>query len=959
VAAPTPANRRFEALVSVGPALLAPGAPACLGPALDAGLAVAVVAPGVLDARSVPLAPGVGHAPLLLASADGPERVVVDDLGARSTPALAPDRAHEVLDHARRAVLDDLHALGLPVEPGGGPDEDRTARLTLAVSDGDGDAEDHVRHVLAGVGLSGRVALAERVAGVATRADERVRVRVDDRTVVLGLTDTGDAVRWVLAELGAHGIGAEGVLVLVDGPLRLEPAMAALAHEEPALVVVGAPDAPSPADALAAQVDLRRAGALPVPPSAPGWCLDVDGEAEEAGMSSALASLADGRLGIGGPSVVDEPGVEAWALVAGVYDGEGSEAHLLPGPVAFGLPFRRAPGGVLRRTLDLRTGTLHKRVECEAGMVEAVRFTSLRRPGTVALRAALPCDPGSHAVPVLPPPGQEGEVVAEGDVSWVAAPATSGGIVVAATQTISGGDGPVTLDRVATYVGDPEQQPDPREAVAGAREGAQLGFDRLLSEHRAAWASRWADADIEVEGDDDLQLAVRFALFHLMGSVADEGEAAVGARGLTGPGYRGHVFWDADTFVLPFLAATHPSSARAMLEYRIRRLDAARAIARSLGRRGARFPWESARTGFDVTPTSVKDRTGQVVPIRTGQLEEHIVAQVAWAACCYVDWTGDQDFARGAGLDLLVETARYWVSRVRRSPDRRAHIFGVIGPDEYHEPVDDSAFTNVLARWNLRRAAEAVEDAGVGVHDVLPEEVRAWEELAGALVDGYDPSTGIYEQFAGFFDLEPLVIAEVAPRRPITADLLLGRERVRGAQVVKQADVLMLHHLVPDEVAPGSLEPNLRYYEPRTAHGSSLSPAIHAGLFARVRDFDRALPALALAARIDLDDLTRTTAGGLHVATMGGLWQALAFGFAGLRPRGRRLCVDPRLPPAWPGMALRVGFRGSRVQVRIEHDRLRLEADHPVGVEVDGRPVTVDAAGVELRRHGPSWEVIA
>ena len=164
------------------------------------------------------------------------------------------------------------------------------------------------------------------------------------------------------------------------------------------------------------------------------------------------------------------------------------------------------------------------------------------------------------------------------------------------------------------------------------------------------------------------------------------------------------------------------------------------------------------------------------------------------------------------------------------------------------------------------------------------------------------------------------MISEVAPRRPVVADLLLGRERVRGAQVVKQADVLMLHHLVPDEVAPGSLEPNLRYYEPRTAHGSSLSPAIHAGLLARVRDFDRALPALSLAARIDLDDLTRTTAAGLHVATMGGLWQALAFGFAGLRPRGRRLCVDPRLPPAWTSLALRVRFRGSRLHVRIEHD---------------------------------------
>ena len=153
-----------------------------------------------------------------------------------------------------------------------------------------------------------------------------------------------------------------------------------------------------------------------------------------------------------------------------------------------------------------------------------------------------------------------------------------------------------------------------------------------------------------IDGDDDLQLAIRFALFHLIGSTASEGEAAVGARGLTGPGYRGHVFWDTDVFVLPFLAATHPPAARAILEYRIRRLPAALRTARSLGLAGARFPWESARDGVDVTPASARDATGKVVRIRTGESEEHIVADVAWAASTYVDWTGDNSFAAGPGL---------------------------------------------------------------------------------------------------------------------------------------------------------------------------------------------------------------------------------------------------------------------------------------------------------------------
>ena len=364
-----------------------------------------------------------------------------------------------------------------------------------------------------------------------------------------------------------------------------------------------------------------------------------------------------------------------------------------------------------------------------------------------------------------------------------------------------------------------------------------------------------------------------------------------------------------------------------MLEYRVRRLPAARAAAHAAGYEGARFPWESARGGGDVTPSSARDRGGHVVPIRTGLLEEHIVADVAWAAAWYIDWTGDEAFTLGPGRELLVETARYWASRIRTERDGTAHILGVIGPDEYHEPVDDNAFTNLMARWNLRRAATAIAADGDAA------ETRRWLQLAEALVDGYDPDSSIYEQFAGFQKLEPLVIEEVAPRRPISADLLLGSERVRHAQIVKQADVLMAHHLVPDEMVPGSLEPNLRFYEPRTAHGSSLSPGIHAALFARARDDRHALEALRMAARIDLDDLTATTAGGLHLGAMGTVWQAVALGFAGLRPRPDGvLTVDPRLPAGWSAFELNVVFQGRRVRLRKEHDGATVWADGPVRV---------------------------
>jgi trehalose/maltose hydrolase-like predicted phosphorylase len=302
-------------------------------------------------------------------------------------------------------------------------------------------------------------------------------------------------------------------------------------------------------------------------------------------------------------------------------------------------------------------------------------------------------------------------------------------------------------------------------------------------------------------------------------------------------------------------------------------------------------------------------------------------------------------------LRILVETARYWASRIRVNGGT-AHIYGVIGPDEYHEPVDDNAYTNVLARWNLRRAANAVREYdAAGVRD---DEYRHWLELADMLVDGYDAATGLYEQFAGFYGLEPLLIADVAPRRPVTADLLLGRDRVRGAQVVKQADVLMLHHLLPDQVARGSLEPNLDYYEPRTAHGSSLSPAIHASLFARAGRLDDAVAALGLAANIDLDDLTATGAGGVHLAAMGGVWQALAFGFMGLCVRGDVLTVDPRVPPMWRELTVRVQFRGVALVLRADRDMVYVDASDRVALAVDDRRIDVGPGGtmVPIERGG-------
>lgn len=501
------------------------------------------------------------------------------------------------------------------------------------------------------------------------------------------------------------------------------------------------------------------------------------------------------------------------------------------------------------------------------------------------------------------------------------------------------------VERLVAVEADPRKAPSVGQAADRLGELGAVGFDRLLAEQRTTWAGRWADADVVVDGDPVVQLGARFGLLHLLASVPGEGEAAVGARGLSGRGYAGHVFWDADVYALPVLAATRPAAARAMVEYRLRRLGAARRIAAGRGLAGARFPWESADEGIEVTPPTARHASGVQLPVLTRDHAEHIVADVAWGAWQYAAWTGDWALLEGAGAPLLTDTADYWASRIRRDAVGVGHIDGVVGPDEYHGPVDDNAYTNVMARWNLRRAADLVDRSP----RLRRHHPARWRALADSLCDGYDAASGLYEQFAGFFALEALLIDELA-EPPVAADLLLGVERTAAAQVIKQADVLMLHHLVPDETAAGSLTPNLDFYSPRTAHGSSLSPAIHAALLARAGRPDAAVELLRLACRLDLDDLTGTTAGGLHLATFGGVWQAVVHGFAGLRPRDGLLACDPMLPTAWDRLLVHLRFRGVRVTVDIDHDSVSVNPE-------SGRTVTVRCAGhtreIDRRRRWP------
>jgi trehalose/maltose hydrolase-like predicted phosphorylase len=818
--------------------------------------------------------------------------------------------------------------------------------------------------------LSDVVGLAREAASAEGLDD--ARVTTDVKHVEIGLTDKSDAAHWAAAWLAARGITGNLVLVCGDelgtlgGAAGSDSLMLVPELARAAVVSVGVEPAGVPAGVLHvgggpirflaildAQLRRRVDRRVPSIDADPAWVIELPEAPSLERVAESLGTVANGSVGTRAGREEIGPGPTPLVAASGVY-ADGEDVRLLAGPTWTALSLAVDLHGS-SRLLDLRTGVLH-RSEGGSGF-RSIRFASLARPSALALRAEARAEVMNiGAGLVAPARADRFESDQRGQVHLARTVADRGTIAMAAHQTQGIVDGVRAVERLVSCVRGRDHRPSWDEAERRLAECEEVGFDGLLAEQREAWARRWTDAHVAIDGAPEDELAARFAVFHLLASVAAEGEAALGARGLTGPAYGGHVFWDADVFVLPALAALRPAAARAMLEYRIRRLPAARDAAAAQGRQGARFPWESADDGRDVTPRQARGPQGRPVRIVTGEYEEHIVADVAWAASEYAAWSGDEMLPESGGRDhisdhvsdhmsdhisdLVFDTARYWASRAEFDGAGRAHLRGVMGPDEYHTLVDDNAFTNVMARWNLRRAANLGEGWGGD-----GRERARWREVADALVDGYDPERGLYEQFAGYWSLEPLLAANVAAP-PVAADVVLGAERVAGSQIIKQADVLMLHHLVPGEVAPGSLAAHIDYYEPRTAHGSSLSPAITAALLARAGQADRALELFRVATRMDLDDLTGTTASGLHLATMGGVWQALAYGFLGLRPATDALAVDPCLPRAWAALELSMRFHGGPVRVRARHDEVTVACDRPIHVRVgDDAAVRCDAPG--------------
>ncbi|HEX3650691.1 MAG TPA: glycosyl hydrolase family 65 protein [Pseudonocardiaceae bacterium] len=503
-----------------------------------------------------------------------------------------------------------------------------------------------------------------------------------------------------------------------------------------------------------------------------------------------------------------------------------------------------------------------------------------------------------------------------------------------------------------------------RAQVDGAlATGRQIGWDGLLAGQRRFLDGFWSRADVDLDGQPEVQQAVRFGLYHVVQAGARAERRAKPAKGLTGPGYDGHSFWDSEIFALPVLTYTLPDAVADALCWRHEILPLAETRAKELGLAGAAFPWR----------TIAGAECSAYWPAGTAAF--HVNADIANAVVRYVDAAEDERFHRTVGTDLLVGTARMWCSVGHFDPVGRFRIDGVTGPDEYSAVADNNVYTNLMAKANLLAAADAITRFPERATDlgITDEDVDRWRQAAAAMMVPYDERFGVHPQAEGFTDHQRWDF-DRTPDENYPLMLHYAYFDLYRRQVVKQADLVLAMYLCPDEFTSAEKARNFDYYEALTVRDSSLSACVQAVLAAEVGHLELAGDYLGEAAMMDLRDLEHNTRDGVHIASLAGAWLALVAGFGGMRHRpGGSLTFAPRLPPGSSRLTFRMFFRGRLVRVdatetdatytllegeplEIGHhtERFTLTADEPVRREVpalQSRPAPRQPRG----REPVSW----
>ncbi len=719
------------------------------------------------------------------------------------------------------------------------------------------------------------------------------------------------------------------------------------------------------------------------------WRVDQHGfdPAREHAMES-LFTVGNGYVGVRGAPDTLLPGSQGDLFVAGVYDkkhaarpyseeeflniggGDSLHAELVSAPFPFRIALR--VDGVPLDPSDERTRQYRRRLDMQRAVLETeavFEFASDHHVTILSTRCASADEPHLLLQTATISVGDETAHIeidaslhdpdlganhphlkvlesgsAPGGIEFVRyGTQASGYELCIASRVVCGGDaahrwhgevgahGQFALQRyVVVYTS--RDTDDPRGAALQdltARDWQH--FDAAFDRHAARWHARWKSSDISIAGSYATEQALRFNSYHLHSTAGTKPYASIGARALSGRAYEGHIFWDVEIFMLPFYLHTEPGLALNALRYRHHTLDGARQRAREADCGGANFAWESTVTGEDVTPDKILLKTtGREIPIFTGAQQIHVTADIAYGVWRYWDATHDHAFMRDAGVELLAETARYWMTRCQRGPTHH-HIRGVVGPDEYHHGVDDNAYTNWMARFNLDRAAAAaawMQDESPQAWsqlcdklDLRRDEPAAWSALAASLFCPGPDARGVIEQFAGFFDLDDYPLA-AQERLKAPINRLFDWDKINRLKLIKQADTLMLPFLFPERFTREQLAANYRYYEPLTDHGSSLSPAIHGALAARLGFADDAWRYWRQSLWLDLSNAMTNSALGVHPACMGGTWQALVFGFLDVRfgDEGPNWAEDAaaRLPSSWRSLAMHLRWRGANYPVEVK-----------------------------------------
>ena len=500
-----------------------------------------------------------------------------------------------------------------------------------------------------------------------------------------------------------------------------------------------------------------------------------------------------------------------------------------------------------------------------------------------------------------------------------------------------------------------DQTRDWQNAYALFEEQTKKGFKKLLKQHEEASKEIFEQHQIEIEGDEQVNRALNWCITQLTNSaiLIDE-QSSIGAKGLHGEGYKGHVFWDTEIFMLPFFIYTYPKIAKKLLMYRYNTLKGAKENARASDYKGARYAWESAGDGNEVTPKWGVDYNGKKVRIWTGDIEYHISADIALSIYHYYRATCDEEFFVHYGCEIIFNTALFWESRLEYNQGKdRYEITDVIGPDEFHEHVDNNVYTNFLAGWNLNYAIEAygllrkmnpekAQDLFQEL-EITEENLLRWEEMAKKMYLPKAPKGNVIEQFEGYFKLKEYpILAHDDKGMPLWPEKVdLGN--LNDTTLIKQPDLLMLMYLMPEHFEEEVIKDNYDFYEQRTMHKSSLSPCIHSLLGISVHEYKHAYEYFKKTLFTDLHDNQGNTALGLHAAAAGGAWLSAVMGFGRFFiDKTNTVNFDPWIPDNWDSLKYNIIWRGCRIRITVTHEQFSILTDQAFTFKLRGELFTAE-----------------